>query len=802
MQNLWQDLRYAARMLMKQPGFTLIAVLTLALGIGATTTVFSVVNALVFRPLPFKDPAQLVWIANTNPGGLSGQTTRVGNLMDWRERNQSFADLAGYFAFSDYGGYRLTGSGEPERLIGFSVTQNFLPLLGVQPLLGRNFDDAEARLNGPKAMLLSYDFWRRRFGADPAIVGRTVMINEQATPVIGVLPPTFDFGSVFTPGTRVDMLAPFPFAQQLDRMGNTMAVIGRLKPGVSLPRAQAEFDALNEQLKQAHPERGTLFGARLTGLQQQISGSFRRGLFVLFAAVGGVLLIACANLSNLLLVRASARRKEIAVRLALGATRFRLMRQLLTESVLLAVVGAALGVLLALFATEAIASINAVSLPLLQTVKVDVTVLLFTLSVAAGTGLLFGVLPAFQTTGTSVQEDLQDATRGSSEGGQRSRWRNVLVVGEIALACVLLIGAGLLMRSFLRVLDVNPGFRAEQTAVWRVEAGRKYQSREQILALYAALTDGVAALPGVVSVGLTDTLPLGRNRSWDVHVKGQDPKAGVDVFPRMIDPGYLKTMGIALRAGRDFTKDDTDKTEPAMVISESLARRLFPGGDPVGRQTATGTREYRVVGVVGDVRHSSLEKEAEPEMYFPLAQATERSVELVVRTTRTPESLVPEVRRALHAVDADLPVRDFRTLEQVVSQSVSPRRFVTLLLTGFAALALALAALGIYGVISFSVAQRTRELGIRLALGAQAADVLKLVLGQGARLIALGVAIGLLAAFAATRVMQTLVYGVSATDPLTFLAIALLLGGVALLACFIPARRAMKVDPLVALRHE
>ncbi len=802
MQTLFQDLRYGLRMLFRKPGFTLIAIATLALGIGATTAIFSVVNALVFRSLPFKDAGQLVWLANTNQGGLSGQTTRVSNYQDWCTHNQSFEDIAAYFAFSDYGSFTLTSSGEPERLIGYGVTQNFLSLLGVQPMLGRNFDDEESRLNGRKAVLLNYGFWQRRFGGDPKIVGQTITLNDQPTLVTGVLPPTFDFASTFTPGAHVDLISPFPICKETDRMGNTLAVIGRLKAGVKMPQAQAEFDALNQQLKQAHPERGSSFGAHLTGLQQQINGSFRRGLFILFAAVGCVLLIACANLSNLMLVRASSRRKEIAMRLALGATRLRLMRQLLTESVLLAIAGAALGLPLALFATDAIASTNAFSLPLLQTVKVDFTVMLFTLAVTVGTGLLFGVMPALQATGKNVQEELQDATRGSSEGSKRARWRDVLVVAEIALACVLLIGAGLMIRSFLRILDTNPGFRAEQTAVWRIEPGKKYQNAAQIVALYSTLTERVAALPGVVSVGLTDTLPLGRNRSWDVRVKGQQQREGVEVFPRLIDAGYLNTMGITVRTGRDFTKLDTFKSEPVMIISEALAHRLFPGQDSIGQQTMTGDREYRVIGVVNDVRHSSLEKAAEPEMYFPLAQATSNSVELVVRTTLPPESLALEVRQALQSVDANLPVRDFRTLDQIVAQSVSPRRFVTLLLGGFAGLALVLAALGIYGVISFSVAQRIPEIGIRLALGAQSSDVLKLVLGQGARLIVTGVVIGLLAAFVLTRVMQSMLFGVQATDPLTFTIIPSLLALVALLACYMPARKATKVDPMIALRYE
>jgi len=795
-----QDLRFGVRMLAKQPGFTLIAVLTLALGIGANTTIFSVVNTLVFRSLPFQDAERLVWIANTGEDGLSGQTSRMNNFIDWRTSNQSFVDLAGYYAFSDYESFTLTGSGEPERLSGYFITQNLLPLLGVQPLLGRGFNDQESRLNGPKAVLLSYGFWQRRFGGDPKIIGQTITLKDQANLVIGVLPRSFDFASVFTPGTRVDLIAAFPIAPELDRMNNTMAIIGRLKPGVSIPQAQAEFDALNQQIKQAHPERGDWFGTRMTALQQHVSGGVRRGLFLLLAAVGCVLLIVCANLSNLMLVRTSARRKEIAVRLALGATRGRLLRQLLTESLLLALGGAVLGLALALLATKVIASSNAFNLPLLQAVQVDGAALWFTLAVAVGTGLLFGVLPALQSIGTNLQADLQDAARGSSAGQARARLRDTLVVAEMALACVLLIGAGLLLRSFWLLLQTDPGFRAEHAAVWRIDLGQKYPTPAQGFALYNAVTERVAAVPGVVSVGLTDTLPLGRNRSWDVRLKGQQGREGVGVFPRMIDTGYFNAMGIALRTGRDFSKFDTDKTEQVTIISDALAQRLSPGQDLIGRVVVTGGRDFRVLGVVNSVRHSSLERAAEPEMYFPLAQAMRSSVEMVVRTTQPPEAVAGAIQHAIQAVDANLPGRDFRTLEDIVAQSVSARRFVMLLLGGFAGLAMLLAALGIYGVIAYSVAQRTSEFGIRLALGAQNADVLKLVLGQGMRLILSGIVIGVLAAFVLTRTMQSLLYGVQAADLLTFTLIPFGLALIGLLACWLPARRATKVDPMFALR--
>jgi len=805
MKTLWQDLRYGARMLLKNPLFTLIAALTLALGIGANTAIFSVVNALLFRPLPFKESGRLVWIANTGTtGGLSSVTVRVANFNDWRAQNKSFEDLAAYFAFFDYGSYNLIGVGEPERVIGVGVSQNFFALLGVPPLLGRGFNEEECRWNGSPAVILSHAYWVRRFAADPGVIGRSLTLNDKPSTVVGVMGPTFDFASVFSPGSRVDMLTPFPLTQETDRWGNTLAVIGRLKPGVTIAQAQTEFDLLNRQLKQAHPERWGL-GAKMTGLQEQISGRFRRAFLVLFGAVGCVLLIACANLSNLLLARAATRRKEMALRLALGASRARLARQMLTESLLLACGGALLGLPLAFGATRLLAALKTFSIPLLQSVTIDGTALAFTMIIAFATGLFFGVAPALQMSGADVREDLNDAGRGSSEGRRRAWVRQALVVSEVALACVLLVGAGLLIRSFKRLMEVDLGFRPEQAAAWRIETGGRFQNNAQQVSLFNELIRSVETIPGIESVGLTDTLPLGRNRSWGVGAKGETYADGQYpiVFPRVIDHGYLKTMRISLRAGRDFTAHDTAESEKALIVNETMARRLWPGRDAVGQIALLfGNSEWRVVGVAGNVRHSALEQEAGLEMYLPITQFGSGSVELVVRTKLSPEALAPSVRAALSKVDPRLPTSEFQTLGQLVDQAASPKRLVTLLLGGFSLLALILAALGIYGVISYSVTQRTRELGIRAALGAGAADVFKLVIGQGMLPVIIGLALGLAAAAALTRLMASLLFGVSATDPATFSGIALLLIAVALLACYIPARRATKIDPMIALRCE
>ncbi|MDB6040722.1 MAG: permease, partial [Verrucomicrobiales bacterium] len=509
-----RDLKLAVRQLIKAPGFTLVAVLTLALGIGANTAIFSVLNALLFRSLPFRDAERLVWITNTGDGGLSGATTRVSNFQDWQRLNHSFEDLAAYFAFFDYGSYALLGSGEPERIRGVGVSQNFLPLLGINPMIGRNFNKEESQWNGRKATLLSYHFWQSRFAGDPGIVGKTIVLNNESTEVVGVLPKTFDFASIFSPGSKLEMLVPFPLAPQTDRWGNTLSVIGRLKPGVTMQRAQAEMAVVSKQIQASNPERGASWGAHLTGLQEQISGRFRNALWVLFGAVGCVLLIACANLSNLLLVRSSVRRKETAVRVALGASRWQLIRQTLIESMVLSIVGAVLGLPLALGLTQLFANSTAFNIPLLGSVHLDGPALLFMAAAALATGVIFGLAPALQLSCTNVQDSLQDATRGSSGGRSNSLFRKVLVVSEIGMACVLLIAAGLLIRSFQRLLEVDPGFRPEKAIAWRIDTSRSFPSQIERVLFYDQMRRRVEAIPGIESVGITDTLPLGRNRSW------------------------------------------------------------------------------------------------------------------------------------------------------------------------------------------------------------------------------------------------------------------------------------------------
>ena len=798
---LRQDVRYSLRTLRREAGFFAAAVLVIGLGIGANTAIFSAVNALLFRPLQFKSSERLVWIANTGAtGGLSSVTTRVANYMDWRRATRSFEELAAYFAFFDYGTYNLIGAGEPERLVGVGVSQNFLDFLGVKPEVGRWFSGHECQWNGAPAAILTHGLWERRFGADPHIVGRSVTLNDRATTIVGVLPPAFDFSTVFTPGSRVDMIVPFPITPETDRFGNTLAVIGRLKPGISLQQAQAEFDVINEQIRAAHPDRWT-FGARLTGLQEQLTGRFRRSLLLLLSAVGAVLLIACTNLSNLLLARAASRKKETAIRSALGASRWRLARQMLTESLILSCCGAVLGLALAYVGVRFLATIRSVSIPLLRTVELDGTALLFTVLAALGTGLLFGIVPALQASGGDDSSSLKDTGRGLSEGRRTAWTRSALVVSEVALACVLLVGAGLLVRSFLHVLDVELGFRPESTAVWRIESGQNYSTAAQRVSFYERLVQSVEVVPGVESAGVTDALPLGRDRSWGIFARGVTYPRGQlpTAHPRLVDHRYIRTMRIPLVAGRNFSAHDAAESEKVVIINEKAARRLWPGQNAVGQLAMIGG-ERRVVGVVGNVRHQSPEQEGELEAYLPLTQVTTGSVELVVRTKLPPENVAPGVRAALRAVEPALPTAEFQTLGDLVDRAVSPRRFLMLLLGAFAAAALLLASVGIYGVVSYNVSQRTQEIGIRMALGASAGQVRRHVIGRTVALVSSGILVGVAGAAALARLTASLLYGLEPFDPATFIATVLVLVGVSVLAGYLPALRASRVDPMSALR--
>jgi predicted permease len=800
--SLLQDLKYTFRTLGKDALFTTFAVLIIGLGIGASTTLFSVVNTLLLRPLPFKDPARLAWVTNYKTGGLSGATTQVGIFQDIRARNQSFSDMAAYFAFYGVGDNILSGKGEPERLSGVPVSENFFPLLGVAPQIGRLFTHDECKWNGPKVVMLSHGLWVRRFAADTGIVGRALTLDNGPVTVVGVMPAWFDFASIFAPASHIDLYFPFPLSAETNRWGNTLAIIGRLKPGVSPAQAQAEVKIIGAQLNAAHLANRNDFEGWVTPLKEHVSGGLRLALVVLSCGVGAVMLIVCANLSNLLLVRMAARRKEIAIRTALGAGRARLVGQMLTEGITLSVCGAALGVLLAIAGTRALAHLESVSIPLLHDVHLDSTALGYTLAMALLTGVIFGLAPAFHTSTAGLADALKDSSRGSSEGKERNWIRSALVVSEIGFACVLLVGAGLLMRSFLRVLDVNLGFQPERAMSVRVDPDSRYQTQAQQNAYFDEVLRLTRAAPGVQLAGLTDALPLGRNRSWGAPAKGvvYGPGEFPDAFVRVVSDGYVGAMGIPLREGRDLSPRDTPATEPVIMVNETMARRLWPGQDAVGKiMSACGDR--RVVGIVGDVRHLALEQESGLEMYIPMRQCQDwSSVDLVVRTSVPPDQVAEGVRDALKQIAPNISPKEFRPLERLVDKSVSPRRFVVTLLGGFAVFALILASLGIYGVISYSVSQRTQEIGIRMALGASAGDLQAGILGETLRLAALGMLVGTAAAWLLARLLSGLLFGVTVTDPVTFIGMLAVLTFVAAIAGYVPAYRASRIDPAVALR--
>jgi predicted permease len=808
METLSQDLRYTARTFRRDPAFVLFATLIIGLGIAGTTIVFNVINALLVRPLPFKNPSTLTYVMNGDgQTGLSEATVMVGYMLDLRKQSQSFSDVAGYFAFYNIGDNKLLGQGEPERLTGVPVSQNFFPVLGVQPVLGRNFSDEEAKFNGPGAVMLSHHIWEKRFASDPRIIGQKLRINDDVSTVVGVLPASFDFGAVFHPGTRIDLFFAFPLTEETNRWGNTMALVARLNPGTTVDQAEAEGRVLSKRFAEQHPKWNNL-EFHVSDLQKHVSGQLRPALLVLAAAVFVVMLIVCANLSNLLLARSASRQKEMAIRAAMGAGRGRLVRQMLTESVALSATGAFFGLVLALLGTRLLSHLDSLSIPMLSDVRIDGSALGFTILVALGTGLIFGLAPALHVPLATVHDALKENSRGSTDGKDHAWIRRTLVVSEIAFACVLLVGAGLLIRSFLHVLDVNLGFHPESAATIRVDpSSNKYKMQEQKNGYYDEALRLVKDIPGVAAAGLTDVLPLGTNRTWGICVKGlsacKDPKDFHDSFVRIVTDGYFSAMGIPIKEGRDFTPSDTKGTEGVVVINENFVREAMPGQDAVGKFIFVDSLKIarRVIGVVGDVRHLALEKTGGNEFYIPMRQTQDYgSVGLVVRSNIPPQSLAGDVRNALLPIEPNLATNEFRTLQQIVDKSTSPRRFVVIVLASFAGFALILASLGIYALISYSVSQRTQEIGIRMALGASAGDLQKQILFQTLALTGVGMALGLFASWLLARYVSSLLFGVTAGDPLTFGAMIAVLTLVASLAGFLPARRASQIEPMTALR--
>jgi putative ABC transport system permease protein len=807
MESFIQDLRFGVRMLMKSPGFTLIAVLTLALGIGANTALFSVINGVLLRPLAYHDPDRLVWLGHKAAKPNQASAISPPTFVDYRNQCQSFENLTALM----YGtGFNLTGDGEPERLQGRRVSANFFDTLGVAPALGRGFLAEEDAPERNRVVVLSHGLWQRRFGADQDIVGKALRLDGQSFTVVGIMPAAFRWQTdeLWTPLA----LGPEIFTPR-GRGSEFLQAIARLKPQVTLQQAQAEVSGVAAQIVRQNPKAyptGSDFIAQVKSLHEDVVSDVRLTLLVLFGAVCFVLLIACSNVANLLLARASARRKEIAVRASLGASRFRLIRQMLTESLSLALLSGLGGLLLARLGIDLLLALNPANLPRLQEIAVDARALGFLLGLALLALLLCGLAPALQASKTDLQETLKEGDRGASAGRQRTR--SLIVVAEVAMSLVLLAGAGLMIRSFLRLTHVDPGFAPDHVLTAHVGLpASKYPEPPQRRAFFQQTLERIRALPGVISAGAVDVLPLGggvRSATFAIEGRATGPnEAPPHSDIRTIAPGYFQTMKIPLLKGRDFTEQDNADGRNVAMIDETLARLYWPGEDPIGKRlnlrfadNLTGWRE--IVGVVESVKHKGLDAEYKGQIFYPLAQGGTSGMYLVARTTADPLSLVSAVRGAIRTVDPERPVYRVRTMEQIVADAVAQPRLTMLLLGAFAVLALVLAAVGIYGVLSYAVTQRTHEIGIRMALGARQRDVLKLVVKHGMLLTLLGALLGLIASFALTRFMQTLLFGISPNDPLTFIAVAFLLAGVALIACYIPARRATKVDPLTSLRHE
>ena len=813
MKSLWQDVRYAARVLWKSPGFLAVAVIAIALGVGANTAIFSVVNAVLLKPLNYKDPGQLVLI-NHNYKKIDLRASVSAPGFNYYHTNaKTFSDMAAGTGWS----VNLTGEGEPERLQGIAVTPNMFAVLGAEAADGRTFTAEEGQVGGNRAVILGNAFWKRRFGGLP-VVGKNLMLNGEPYTVVGVMPAGMEFGSEWS-GQAPDIWGPLAFTpQQLDpNSGLTneyLGVVARLRPDVSHEQAQAELDSIAADLRRQYMpgQDENNWGLLLTRFDEFVVGSIRTPLLVLLGAVLFVLLISCANVANLMLARSAVRQKEIAVRTALGASRWRVMRQLLTESVLLSLAGGAVGLLLAMWGVDLLLKLNEHKIPRAAEVGLDSRVLLFTLGVSVVTGIIFGLAPAFQTSSANLHDTLKEGGR-SGQLGVRGRLRNVLVVAEMAFAVILLVGAGLLIRSFMRLQQVNPGFQPAGVLAMQVSLPmNKYKEPAQRAGFDRQLLEEVRALPGVKSAATITSLPMsGWNQSGSFSIEGRQvaPNESRPHGDRwMASDDYFQTMGIPLVKGRYFDARDSSEAPGVAIVSEKLAQKYWPGEDPVGKRiTFEGGQQQprwrEVVGVVGHVRNEGLEGESRGQYYVPYAQRPNNpDLFLVVRTDGDPTVLAPLVRGRIASVDRDLPVYKVTTMEKLVSDSLSQRRFSMFLFGVFAALALALAVVGLYGVMSYAVTQRTHEIGLRMALGAQARDVLRMVVGQGMALVGVGLGLGLLGAFALTRYMSSLLYEVSAVDPLTYAGIAVLLAAVALVAAFLPARRATKVDPMVALRYE
>ena len=808
MESLWQDLRYSVRRLVKSPGFTIVAVMTLGLGIGATTAIFSVVHAVLLRELPYEQPDRLVRLYET-AGSKQRTTLSPPNFMDFRAR----ADLFEGAAAMRVGNPTLTGGDEAERVPTSYVTGDFFSVLRARPAVGRLLRPEDAEAGQEKVVVLGHDFWQRRFGGTLEVVGTTLRLDGESYTVVGVAPRGFAYP------TESDIWTPLVFTPRdliTQRGAHYLDAIARLQPGVTPQQADTELRAVARQLEEQYAESNRGYGASVITLREAHAGSVRPALLVMFGAVGLVLLIACVNIANLLLARAIGRERELAVRTALGATRARLLREQLAESLVLAFAGAAAGLLLALWSIDVLSRLQLPGIPILEDIRIDAPVLAFAALLAVLTSVVFGLLPALQASRIrELSQRLKEGTRGGGAGRQRARLRGALVVGEMALAMILLAGAGLLLRSFLEIRRVEPGFEPAGVLTFNLRLpDAEYDEPERIERFYAELLERVKTLPGVERAGAIFGLPL-TGHSYTISISALDgvpfppqadaPSTGV----RIVTPEYFPAMGIPVERGRHFEPTDRAGTPRVVLVNAAAARLLWPGEDPIGRRLTLGTRfgqaervGGQVVGVVGDVKHDDLRAAALPEVYLAHAQVPESYMTMVIRSSERPQLLVPGIRAHLRAIDRNVPMYDLRTMEERVSASVAQPRFYMTLLAVFAAVALVLAAIGIYGVIAYTVTQRTREIGVRIALGARGSDVVGLIVRDGMVLAGAGVVIGLAGSFVATRSIQGLLYGLETTDPATFGVVALLLLGVSLLACSLPARRATQVEPVVALHSE
>lgn len=818
MPTLIQDIRYGSRMLLKNTGFTAIAVLTLALAIGANSALFSVVNAVLLRPLPFHNPKRLVNIRMADKQEANGISTIVSypDFLDWRTQSHSFSSMSVW----DSTDFTLTGQGDPIHFAGIAESANLFSTLGVSPALGRNFLASEDRLgNSSFAVILSYATWQGKFGGDPHILGHALTLNGLSFKIVGVMPEGFQFPIQHDPVELWTTMAPKmlsrngpPLTEQ--RGARWLLTVGRLKPGVTIQQATADLNVIQSAINKAHPENRPK-GINIIPEKERLVGDVNQALLILFGAVGFVLLIACANLANLLLARSTARQKEISIRAALGAGRAAIIRQLLTESVLLSLIGGACGLLLAFWANSALISLAAKSVPRAASIGLDGTVLAFTAAVTILCGLLFGLAPALQTSKLSISHALNETGRSETGSGDQGRVRSTLVVSEVALALVLLIGSGLLIQSLWKLQRTDPGFRKNQLVTFEVYLpSSRYQQNEQIHAFYRDLIPKLRAVPGVQEAsgafGLPFT-PSGITVGFDIarHPLPESERPTADI--KIVASDFFQTLGIPLLKGRAFSPEDTQSSMPVIMVNQAFVKKFFRGEDPIGQQVKPGIgfgkenpEELRdVIGVVGDTKGTGdLSEPDDPQMYLPTTQGPVNDMNFVIRTALPLETVLPDLRTQVHSLDHDLPLLGVKTMSDYVDESIAQPKLNTLLLGIFAGLAFILTAIGLYGVISYSVAQRTREMGIRMALGAQRGLILKMILRQGIRLALIGIAAGLCAAFALTRLINSLLYGVRPTDVATFLGVSLLLFAIALLASYVPALRATRIDPVVALRHE